>query len=217
MTKKRFLWNDERDALLEKLFPDVAIIDIALRMGCSAETVRLRSRFLGLRRERKAWSEADRTFLAENWLTSSAAKIAAHVGVSRQAVAGMASRMGLPRKQGANSVRDAYTPRERSDLWTPADEQFLFDNHAAMTIAEMAMALGRSRDAVYNRLLRLGIKAERASGDTSFVHRLRPSHAVGEAGSREWFQSCDNAFRAAIGARSASLTTTTNPQRSNAS
>lgn len=217
MSRKRFLWNDERDALLKKLFPDVAIIDIALRMGCSAETVRLRSMFLGLRRERKAWSEADRAYLAENWLTSSAAKIAAHVGVSRQAVAGMASRMGLPRKRGADTARDAYTPRERSDLWTSADEQYLRDNHRTLTVAEMATALGRSRDAVYNRLLRLGIKADRASGDTSFVHKLRPSHAIGEPGSREWFQSCDNAFRAAIGARPAFLTTTTNPQRSNAS
>lgn len=44
------IWNDEKDAILRKLYPTTPNGDIAKVIGCSDNTVRLRANKLGLTR-----------------------------------------------------------------------------------------------------------------------------------------------------------------------
>ena len=60
----------------------------------------------------------------------------------------------------------------RGRLWTPEDEQFVTDNIATLTIAEIAERIDRSPQAIRNLLQRLGVRL----GYVRNANNVPPTH-----------------------------------------
>jgi hypothetical protein len=89
--------------------------------------------------------------------------------------------------------------------WTAERDAILRRMWGNERLGTIADGLGCSYFMVARRAHQLGLQRLRGGVrkgkciHTTFVRSLRPMHVQGEPGDREWFESCDAAFREAIG------------------
>jgi hypothetical protein len=146
-------WRPNEDRSLCRLYPrGVPVVEIARRLGRTADAVDARRRLLGLaaRRRPREWSARQDALL----LASRRAGIPARI---------VADRLGLPLETVRRRGR-ALDPRNASRRWTPAEDERL---RAALAngrpLVELARALGRSEGALRTRARERGLlpRAER--------------------------------------------------------
>jgi len=98
-------WTDAEDNTLQELWGTISAAAIGAQIGRTKHAVNNRSHRLRLAKIRPKppelhhWTAVDNGALRELWGTSSASKIGAYLGKTKNAVIGRARRMGLPKIQ----------------------------------------------------------------------------------------------------------------------
>jgi DNA-binding NtrC family response regulator len=112
----------------------------------------------------RRWSYADDRRLIQLAASSKSVKaIADEMNRPPERVVQMATRLGISLKPAAKRRASQMSPSRLAQLWT-ADEQEKLDDllRAGQDAGEIATALRRTRQAIYARLKRLGVKRMRS-------------------------------------------------------
>lgn len=120
--------------------------EIGEQIGRSASAVQAKASAEGLT-PRNVWKEEEDEFLKENYLTLGAEEVSKHLGRSLYAVH---SRVRL-----VGGGRDSLGSRKE---WSKEELDFLRENYHAMSVRELSEHLGRTEDAIYVRVQKIGIK-----------------------------------------------------------
>lgn len=152
----------------------------------------------------KVWNEEKDEKLRELWGTIPVREMVPIIGACRCTIIAHAKKLDLPSlKSGPKLHRRRDKPRQRSKgivrPWTPAEDADLRALAATMTKKELAARLKRTVSAIENRADRLGVKFTAGIWMNAAEDRgLRPRHVRGGVASPEWFESCNDAFCAAM-------------------
>ena len=163
----RHFWTEEEDAVLRAHYGRVPRHELMARLGCTAHALHYRAGYLGLRRPLAArirWTPEKLAMLRAEYRLTPTEELAARFGTTVAAVRAQANLQG---------IRDASRPR-----WTPERDRILTELSGMIPGNELARRLGVSPNAVYRRLIRLGITAHGAAAtryarDQAELRRLR--------------------------------------------
>jgi hypothetical protein len=144
-------WRQNEDLSLRRWYPEgVPVVEIASRLGRTADAVDARRRLLGLaprRRPRKWSARQDALLLASR-----------RAGIPARSVA---DRLGLPLETVRRRGRAIDPVRAASRRWTPAEDQQLCAALAdGKPLAMLARELGRSEGALRTRARERGLLPE---------------------------------------------------------
>jgi hypothetical protein len=152
-----------------------------------------------MRKTTNEWTDQENEKLRRDYPTRPAADIAAELpGRTRKAVIGQANRLKIRALPRGYVPRPARKIRKRRK-WRPTEDDLLCRDFSYRETSQIARKLGRTQVEVEERARKLNlVKPRNYARETRDA--LRPPHVLGEVGDRIWFESCDRAFREAIGA-----------------
>lgn len=141
---KKYNWTPERDNLLIELYQSnqLTVVDIAEKLGTSADSTTKRARTLGVWKNAKIpYTEEDLAYIKDRAQSMSIGQIANHIGLSHEFVRQKISEMGLTnlyfdkkkeqwelkRRNEERRIEEFYKNRKRPGTAPIDDDNFLWD------------------------------------------------------------------------------------------
>lgn len=139
---------DERRRQVRRLYPNHSAHQIAKMFGVTIGKIHKDVEVMQLSKSH-AWKVKDDKWLVENYHLYTVEELADYIGVSTSSIY---KRVSDLRKQGKIiKTRRTY----RLDSWTPSEDSWLINNSMKLTASQCAEHVGRSVNAVNNRIIHL--------------------------------------------------------------
>lgn len=138
-------------------------VDIAKALGRTIGSVIVAARKMGLSVKNpqggasRHWTKSEIKYLTESIGIADFFEMSAYLGRSVHSVRTKANRLDVREK--GTSRRVSLSPTRRG--WTTTEQKFLRENHGKLSTTEIAIALNRSSDAIYQQVFNLGLTKQR--------------------------------------------------------